>query len=44
MTDQRLREAILAAWEKLGQKALDTHCGGRGLVCGCPVCGKRWPR
>lgn len=23
--------------------AVATHCGGRGLVVGCPVCKRRWP-
>jgi len=23
-------------------EAVKKHCGGRGLVVGCPVCGKKW--
>ena len=38
-----LRAAWLAIFTKLGPKALAAHCGGRGMVIGCPVCRKRWP-
>ena len=24
-------------------RAVELHCGGRGLAVGCPVCGRRWP-
>lgn len=24
--------------------AVATHCGGKGLAVGCPVCGRRWAR
>lgn len=40
MTNKQIREALLKAWTKLGQAALDAHCGGMGLVVGCPVCGR----
>ena len=42
MTDEDVRKKLLAWWTKLGEAALKAHCGGRGLVVGCPVCKKRW--
>lgn len=39
MNDKIVRDALLRLWQQLGVKAC---CGGRGLVVGCPVCGKRW--
>ncbi len=40
MTDDQIRRGILEAWERLGIFALVVHCGGDGLVVGCPVCGR----
>lgn len=42
MSDQAIRERLLAIWKSLGERALKAHCGGKGLVVGCPICGKRW--
>ncbi len=41
MTDDEIRHWILVAWDRLGLLAV--HCGGVGLVVGCPVCGRRYP-
>lgn len=50
MSDAKVREALLQAWRKLDEKgdgrggasqAIAKHCGGLGLVVGCPVCGRR---
>ncbi len=42
MTEVQIRAKILAKWRVLGKAALAAHCGGRGLVVGCPVCKRRW--
>lgn len=48
--DARTRAAILRVWQWLDiqgdglggdSQAIARHCGGLGLVVGCPVCGKR---
>ena len=44
MTDEEIRKRLLAIWKKMGEAALKAHCGGRGLVVGCPVCKKRWAK
>ena len=41
MTDERARALILVAFARMGMLAV--HCGGHGLVVGCPVCGRRFP-
>lgn len=41
-SDKEIRERLLAIWKKMGSDALKAHCGGMGLVVGCPICGKRW--
>ncbi len=38
-SDADIRERIRRAFAALG--LLSVHCGGRGLVVGCPVCGRR---
>ena len=40
MTDAEIRYWIKVAWERLG--LLSAHCGGVGIVVGCPVCGRRY--
>jgi hypothetical protein len=40
LTNKEIRERLHALWKKQGQEALDAHCGGMGLVVGCPVCGR----
>ena len=40
-SDKELQRLLLARWKKLDS---DAHCGGRGLVVGCPTCGKKWGR
>jgi hypothetical protein len=42
VNDEEIRKALRKIWEKLGPAALKAHCGGKGLVVGCPVCKKRW--
>jgi hypothetical protein len=37
---ERVRALILVGFMGL---AGGVCCGGRGLVVGCPCCGKRWP-
>ncbi len=55
-TDAEIREALGKVWDRqdpvvdqLGQLADGKPqkrpcCGGKGLVVGCPRCGKRWGR
>jgi hypothetical protein len=44
VTDEEIRARLLALWTKMGEGALKVHCGGRGLVVGCPVCKKKWSK
>lgn len=44
MSDEQIRERLLALWTLMGTVSLAAHCGGRGLAVGCPVCRKRWAR
>lgn len=37
--DKEIRECLGQLWDRLN---LTGCCGGRGLVVGCPRCGKRW--
>ncbi len=41
-SDAEVRARILARWEALGLRS--AHCGGVGLVVGCPVCGRTFGR
>lgn len=40
MSDKEIGARILVRWKELD--GLDVHCGGVGLVVGCPVCGRRY--
>jgi len=39
MTDAEIQQWVYVAWARLGMTT--THCGGKGLAVGCPVCKKR---
>jgi hypothetical protein len=41
VTDEEVRRKILEGWRH-ESPGLRTCCGGRGLVVGCPTCGRRW--
>jgi hypothetical protein len=41
-SDEEIRERIRERWAAM--KLLKVHCGGHGLVVGCPVCGRKFPR
>lgn len=40
--DSNTRERMLMIWLSLGWVEGQACCGGRGLVIGCPGCGRRW--
>lgn len=54
MTDKEIRERLGKLWDRqeiviahlaglpAGSVPKLVCCGGRGLVVGCPRCGKRW--
>ncbi len=41
--DRRIRLTLKSLWMyTMRTGAVQACCGGRGLVVGCPMCGKRW--